>query len=319
MNGVIQVPRPTVTLLAIGGPHSDLASALEANRADVQVLPRPPRRLDVGPARDGDIVLDEEQVQGPGQGSIVCALKVAAHGRAELPQHECHERRAAIQHTQREEHHALQPSDAPDSQMHPAPLGVHARDHIVLVDVATQEELYHHDPEQAGERRDEGQQVQEQAVDDERPETGGREERPEFDRAEDGQEGHKARGVQDNREQDLQGREVSDGEHLCRGLVARGAARVGAQGGRRGFGGLLQCPRAAGDLSGRVAITEQRPHRHHPSCSLQSLRQARDDDRVAAGLSESIVQSQRRLEHGPADRQHFLTVRVDARIGDLAA
>ena len=85
--------------------------------------------------------------------------------------------------------------------------------------------------------------------------------------------------------------------------------------GRRGLGGLLERPRAAGHLSCRVAVTEQRPDRHHPSCSLQSLRQARDDDRVPTSLGESIVQSQRRLEHGPADRQHFLTLRVHARIG----
>ena len=65
-------------------------------------------------------------------------------------------------------------------------------------------------------------------------------------------------------------------------------------------------PRAVGYLSSSVAVTEQRPHRHRPSRSLQLPRQARDDDRVPASLSESIVQSDGRLEHGPADRQHFL-------------
>ena len=44
-------------------------------------------------------------------------------------------------------------------QMHFAPLGVHARGHIVLADVASHEELDRHDPEQAGEGRDEGQQI----------------------------------------------------------------------------------------------------------------------------------------------------------------
>ena len=65
----------------------------------------------------------------------------------------------------------------------------------------------------------------------------------------------------------------------------------------------------AGHLACGVAVAEQRPDRHRPSCSLQSLRQARDEDRVPAGLSKSIVQSQRRLEHGPADRKHLLALR----------
>ena len=49
---------------------------------------------------------------------------------------------------------------------------------------------------------------------------------------------------------------------------------TGAAGALRG---LLEHPRAVGHLSCRVAVTEQRPDRHHPSCSLQSLRQARDE------------------------------------------
>ena len=49
-----------------GGSHPDLATALEVNRADMQVLPRPFGRLDVGSSLNGDIVLDGEQVQGPG-------------------------------------------------------------------------------------------------------------------------------------------------------------------------------------------------------------------------------------------------------------
>ena len=55
-------------------------------------------------------------------------------------------------------------------------------------------------------------------------------------------------------------------------------------------------------FSNSVAVTEQRPDRHHPSCGLQFLRQACDEDRVPASLCESIIQSQRSLEHGPADR-----------------
>src|SRR6516162_2789281 len=95
------------------------------------------------------------------------ALKVIAYGRAELPERECPKRRAAIHRSQRHEHYVLQASDAPDSQMHLAPLGVHTRRHIVPVDVTTQEELYHHDPEEADERHDEANQVQEEAGDDE--------------------------------------------------------------------------------------------------------------------------------------------------------
>src|SRR4249919_687905 len=49
-----------------GGSHPDLATALEVNRADMQVLPRPFGRLDVGSSLNGDIVLDGEQIHGPG-------------------------------------------------------------------------------------------------------------------------------------------------------------------------------------------------------------------------------------------------------------
>ena len=101
VNGVTQVPRPTVTWLAIGCPHSDLAAALEVNRADMQLLPYPPRHVYVGSALDGDIVLDGEQVERSGERCVVRALKVVTHGRSEPPQHERHKRRAAKQHTQR--------------------------------------------------------------------------------------------------------------------------------------------------------------------------------------------------------------------------
>jgi hypothetical protein len=41
--------------------------------------------------------------------------------------------------------------------------------------------------------------------------------------------------------------------------------------------------------------------------TLQCTRslQARNENRVSTSLSECIVQPQRRLEHGPADRQRF--------------
>ena len=64
MNGVIQLPRPTVTLLAMSAPHSDLATAFKMDRSDEQVLARPSRRLHVGTRLDGDIVAGGEQVQG---------------------------------------------------------------------------------------------------------------------------------------------------------------------------------------------------------------------------------------------------------------
>ena len=79
MNGVIQAAAAHRHIIGDGGPHPDLATALEVNRTDVQVLPRPPRRLNVGSGLDGDIVLDGDQVQRPGKLSIVRALKVAAH------------------------------------------------------------------------------------------------------------------------------------------------------------------------------------------------------------------------------------------------
>ena len=141
-----------------------------------------------------------------------------------------------------------------------------------------------------------------------------REERADFDEVQGEEEGHQARGIQENCEQDLQGGEVSDGEHLCRGLIALGVVLIGSH--RAGSNGVLpECSRAAGHFSCSVAVTEQRPDRHHPSRSLQSLRQARDEDRMATSLNEPIIQSQLRLEHGPADRQHFLAVRVHPRIG----
>ena len=77
----------------------------------------------------------------------------------------------------------------------------------------------------------------------------------------------------------------------------------------------MERPRAVSYLSRRVAVTEQGADRHHPSCSMQLLRQARDGDRVPSGIDESIVQSQRHLEYCPADRQHFLTLRGKGLIG----
>src|SRR6516165_12290404 len=57
------------------GSHSDLAPALEANWADMQILSRPPRRVNVGSGLDGDVILDGHQIQRPGEISVVRALK----------------------------------------------------------------------------------------------------------------------------------------------------------------------------------------------------------------------------------------------------
>ena len=170
------------------------------------------------------------------------------------------------------------------------------------------EELYDHDPEQSGEGHGEAQQVQEKACDNELAEAGGHEELPDFKEAESAEKGHQCRRIRYDRKEDLQGGEVSDGEHLCRGLVTRGAPAGGFHQGRRGPGVPRARAQAAGDLSGSVAIAEQRSHRHRPSCGLQSLRQARDGDRVRASLNETIVQSQGGLEYRPADRQHLIAL-----------
>src|SRR5467141_18248 len=119
----------------------------------------------------------------------------------------------------------------------------------------------------------------------------GREDRSEFDEVEEAEENHHERGIQENREEDLQGGKVSDGEHLCRGLIALSAVLAGFHGVRKGLGGLPERPWPVGHFSSSVAVTEQRPDRHHPSCRLQFLRQACDQDRVPTSLSESIVQS----------------------------
>ena len=87
-----------------GCPHSDLAAALEVNRADMQLRPHPPRHVYVGAGLDGDIVLDGEQVQRSGELHVVRALKVVTHGRPEPPQHVGHERRAAKHRAQGTEH-----------------------------------------------------------------------------------------------------------------------------------------------------------------------------------------------------------------------
>ena len=67
-------------------PHADLAAALEVNRANMQLLPHPPRHGQVGSGLDGDIVLDGEQVQRSGELHGVRAVNVCTHGRSEPAQ-----------------------------------------------------------------------------------------------------------------------------------------------------------------------------------------------------------------------------------------
>jgi hypothetical protein len=62
----------------------------------MQGLSRPTGGLNVRSGLDGDIVVDRDQIQRPGQVSIVCALKVVAHAGTKLPHHKCHERSAAV-------------------------------------------------------------------------------------------------------------------------------------------------------------------------------------------------------------------------------
>ena len=239
------------------------------------------------------------------------ALQVLAHGCAELPQRERHQRRAAIHRRQRPEHHLLQPTDVPDPQMRLAPLGVNARRHVVPIDVTSEDELDRHDPEQAGEGHDEPDEVQREGRDDELREAAGREECLHVNQGERADEGYEERRIQESREEDLQSGEVSDGEHLCRALVALSAGLAEFHRSGRRLGGLLERARAVGDLPHCVAVTEQRPDRHHPSCSLQFLRQASDEDRVPpASVNPSSNPSG--VEQGAADRQHLLALGAGA-------
>src|SRR6185369_3602739 len=65
-----------------GGLHSDLATPLDANRTDVQVLPGPSRGMNVCSGLYCDIVLNGDQVKRSGQVNICPILKVVADGRA---------------------------------------------------------------------------------------------------------------------------------------------------------------------------------------------------------------------------------------------
>ena len=172
-----------------------------------------------------------------------------------------------------------------------------------------------HDPEQTGEGQEQAEQVQADAGDDEGPNAGGREEGSYFDGAQDVEGRQQAWRIKQSRKKDLQDREASDRQYLCRALIARSAGLRGFCGDRCRRGGRLNLPRSARHLACRIAVAEQRAHRDRPSRGLQAPRQARDDDRVSAGLGEPVVPSDGPLEHVPADRQHFLGTWLQFRVG----
>src|SRR2546430_15433125 len=59
-----------------GGSHSDLAPALEVTGADMQVLPRPARRVNVGSGLDGDIIVNRDQIQRARQIRLLRAVTI---------------------------------------------------------------------------------------------------------------------------------------------------------------------------------------------------------------------------------------------------
>ena len=125
----------------------------------------------------------------------MCALKVAPHGRTQPPQNVSHEGCAAKHCAQGEKYELFQPSDTPHPQMHPAPLGVDTRRHIVLVNVTTHEELDHQDPEEAGEGKDKGEQEHQETDADELPDVRGHEELAYFRRSDEPQKAYQGGGV----------------------------------------------------------------------------------------------------------------------------
>ena len=262
------------------------------NRADLQLWPHPPRHVHIGPGLDGDIVLDAKKIQRSGEGHVVRAFRLVTDARPELSQCEGHERRAAKHGAQGAEYRGFQPSDTPDPQVHPAPPGVHTGRHVVPVDVPAQDALDHHCPEQAGEGQREAEQVQHAADANERPDVRAHEDVANLAEGHEAQEADQQWGVQHQQEQELQGGEMSDGEHQCCCLIALRAASARLGGGRDDLAGLLKLLRALSHLSHCVATTEERPDRYRPSCGPQSLRQLRDEDRVPAMVGEGIVPSQ---------------------------
>ena len=99
-------------------------------------------------------------------------------------------------------------------------------------------ELDQHDPEQACEGQGKGEQVHQEADDDELPEVRGHEELADLREGDEPDEAQEGWGVKQQQEQDLEGGEVSYGEDLCRCLIAIGAVAVELRGRRGGPGGL---------------------------------------------------------------------------------
>ena len=214
-----------------GSAHSDLATAFKVDRPDEQALAGPSRRLDVGAGLDSDIVLDDNQVQWPRQIRVRRALKISAYLGAELPQRECQERRAAVDGAHWQEHEVLHSSDAPDPQVHLAPLGVGSRCQIVAIDITAKEKLDAHDPEQTGEGQQQAEQVHANAGEDKSPYAGRGKEGSYFDGAQDLERRQQERRIKESRKEDLQDREASDRQYFCRTLIACGAGLPGCRGG----------------------------------------------------------------------------------------
>ena len=157
-------------------------------------------------------------------------------------------------------------------------------------------------------------QVQHEADDDERPEAGSREEASRTRRNQRGR-GRPTRrgGIQDEREEHLQGGEVSDGEHLCRGLIALAAVLVGI------CAGAARASAACCSTRGRLAtfrtvlqsLSSARTDTIHPAaCSCCARRAMRIECPPASANPSSSPSGVSNT--APADRQHFFAVGVHA-------
>src|SRR5262245_49546296 len=116
-------------------------------------------------------------------------------------------------------------------------------------------------------------------------------ERADVDKAQRENESDQGRRIEQDRKERLQGGEISDWEHFCRGATVRNVDDNGIDGSRVGYLCLPGRSRSAGHFARRIAVAKKRSNRHHPSGRLQLLREARDQDRVSTGLDETIVQA----------------------------
>ena len=153
-------------------------------------------------------------------------------------------------------------------------------------------EFYDHDPEQAGEGRDEAQQVRK------KPPMMNVQRLAVVNECSDVDE------VRVTRKAAKAGEYRTIAKRTCRVVkypMESTSAAASSRSARSSsdftgaVGALAVCGAPAGGWPPFVPCCSRRagPDRHHPSCSLQLLRQARDEDRVPARLGEPIVQSQR--------------------------